>query len=1540
MTGVRKSPTPLYMHGPRPSESFFICLVLINVFLHLIAASESAVAATYYVDAINGRDSNPGTLAAPWKTISKSQSVAVGGDTVILHNGNYGDFIERNVNRTNWLIYKAAAGHHPQLTSISVSAYPTIVNSYLKFTGITVKRADDAIPIPAYVKLQNCRHLEFDSVILQGNGYHFGTIERGFALWTVKDVTIKNSTITGIGTEYQGGVIRGIDSLNADDVRIENCTINQCFIAIEANGNNWLIEDCHIFNIDNDAIQLNNVDNVTINRNIIHDIRSVIIYSDDTGASYDKQNYTITAKEGSQPYPTDPELLTGNENFVRLTDQHGNYITTEYGGYQYQWFWIERITSHTITIRHLNNQPAPDLNYPNISRVEIRRGEHNDFIQFKNNGPCNNVTISNNICYNSFRNGFFLNPKPSTNLTIENNLIYNTRLRAIGIGGVIQLGPIQNIILRNNTLDGMVSTNNRNAAFSSITGNIIKKLTVNTDSGIVIQQEDYNIFGTMGTHIMGNYRRGSHTTLLGTANDYQLYKALFANYNSNDFTLAPNSLAIDFGHPDYAPERDILGNPRDSRPDAGCYEYLPPETANHPPVLQQIGNKSVNENSLLAFMITATDPDGDAITYSAQPLPRGATFSSQTLRWTPTYEQAGNYQVTFTASDGQAQDAETITITVNNVNRAPVLDAIGNKSISEGSILSFSVTATDADGDTITYSAINLPRGAVFANQTFTWTPGYDQSGTYQVSFIASDGQAQDSQTISITVNNVNRAPILSPIGNKSVGVDSLLTFSVNAADPDGDTIQYSVDSLPTGARFVSQRFSWVPTQSQAGNYEVTFMASDGQAQDSETVAITVSGTDKTPPTVTNCSPAPDSIQAPLNSLIILHVTDTGKGVDANSVTIKVDGHIAYAGNTDFYEGQFGNCRKSGTKANYRFVYQSNKMFDFDQTITVKINASDLAGNAMGEYSYCFRTEMRSFGKNRKVSSNPGGLGKCGPVTGRDSNGNIWVAWHAGPSGSRNIYISKLTVGAKNFENCIQLTSNAADQCNPDIALAGNGHLFIVWQDNRRGNWDIYMSSSADGMNWSSPELITDSNDNQINPAIVMDRVTPNRGYITWQDDRGGNQDIYIVTSDNGFLTKVVSRITSDSADQLEPAMAVDSVSNIYVVWTDRRNGTDDIYGASSNNGPWRNVAIVRKANNQSHPVIATEANGSILHLLWVDDISGNSDIYYVATDGLPGGPLTGTNIIDDSSGADQLEPAIAVTGSTGNNLRVFACWQDWRNVNSSGADTDLYFAEISSGSSTNVFVGDDTTNADQSEPVVGIDEYGHPYVIWTDTRNINADIYYAGSTSVEPTALAMKDVPASQGAKVYATATATSSVDEVCIEVPPGAYSSDMKITISRVQNPQLFTIQQLSPVYEFGPSGIEFAKPVTITIPYQAPGPGDAVSAYWYNPLTGTLNQQGITDVQSIIISPTSHALRFKTNHLTQYLVGSSSSGSGGNTASGAGASSGAGGCSICASGDGRFIDFLLPYVGLTIVMAMVKLRDFRQRQTSYSTKSKCGK
>lgn len=267
----------------------------------------------------------------------------------------------------------------------------------------------------------------------------------------------------------------------------------------------------------------------------------------------------------------------------------------------------------------------------------------------------------------------------------------------------------------------------------------------------------------------------------------------------------------------------------------------PHASTNLSPAIEPISNQTVAEGQTLTFTLKAVDPENGLITYSALNLPPGATFDANThvFSWTPGYSDAGTYSnIIFTATDNGSpalSDSKTIGITVTNTNRAPILAPIGNKIVLENHNLSFALSATDPDGDALTYSAANLPLGATFnsGTRTFSWTPGYNDEGNYNnVEFTVTDSGSPMElavQLITITVGNVNRAPVIVSPGAQEVLENHLLSFTLSASDPDGNAIVISAVGLPAGATFNSGThvFSWTPTLAQAGVYTVTFTAND-----------------------------------------------------------------------------------------------------------------------------------------------------------------------------------------------------------------------------------------------------------------------------------------------------------------------------------------------------------------------------------------------------------------------------------------------------------------------------------------------------------------------------------------------------------------------------------------------------------------------------------------------------------------------------------------------------------------------------------------
>ena len=191
-------------------------------------------------------------------------------------------------------------------------------------------------------------------------------------------------------------------------------------------------------------------------------------------------------------------------------------------------------------------------------------------------------------------------------------------------------------------------------------------------------------------------------------------------------------------------------------------------SSNRPPVLGAIGNRTGDPGALLQIAVSASDPDGGALTLSATPLPAGATFAdagdgSGLFEWTPGAGQLGNHAVTFRVIDKgtpPASDSENVTLTIGTVNAPPVLAPIGRRSTRVGQPLHVAISATDANGDALVFTATGVPAGASFADAgngtaTLDWTPAGRRLGSQTVALSVTDDGAppeSDSESFDLVV--------------------------------------------------------------------------------------------------------------------------------------------------------------------------------------------------------------------------------------------------------------------------------------------------------------------------------------------------------------------------------------------------------------------------------------------------------------------------------------------------------------------------------------------------------------------------------------------------------------------------------------------------------------------------------------------------------------------------------------------------------------------------------------------------------------------
>jgi PKD repeat protein len=270
-----------------------------------------------------------------------------------------------------------------------------------------------------------------------------------------------------------------------------------------------------------------------------------------------------------------------------------------------------------------------------------------------------------------------------------------------------------------------------------------------------------------------------------------------------------------------------------------------------PPVVVAPGTVNGRANHLITFTAACSDPHGEAITLftliGAQntPLPDGAVFTpnatntSGTFTWTPTQAQTGTVSLRWKATDAEPFPLSTgpeqyTTKIVVSADRAPVVTAPASVAGAEGAPLAVNVSAADPDGDAITSLTTSpLPLGATFSSNgahtagTLDWTPDYNQAGTYNVTFTASN-LVSGSAVSAITVASVNRAPTANPGGPYSGVAGSPLLFDGSASsDPDGDALTYAWD-FGDGATGTGSKPSH--TYAAGGVYPVSLTVTDAGA--------------------------------------------------------------------------------------------------------------------------------------------------------------------------------------------------------------------------------------------------------------------------------------------------------------------------------------------------------------------------------------------------------------------------------------------------------------------------------------------------------------------------------------------------------------------------------------------------------------------------------------------------------------------------------------------------------------------------------------
>ena len=246
---------------------------------------------------------------------------------------------------------------------------------------------------------------------------------------------------------------------------------------------------------------------------------------------------------------------------------------------------------------------------------------------------------------------------------------------------------------------------------------------------------------------------------------------------------------------------------------------------------------TVKETDFVQIKAEAIDLDGDNIIYYY------STPLNENGEWQTGYDDAGEYDLELTASDGVNQVTQIVKLIVENRNQAPYL-AENKLSSKETQTIDLKKLIVDPDEDPLDYN-FDSP----FDNNG-VWNTGYDDEGTYTIDVMFSDGEFNSKGRIEVTVLKTNQPPVIlelfeeDKIVNAKEGKDLEFFVDVLDSDDDGLTITWNYDG-----EVISERSSgdFYLDYNQKGDHTLKLVITDGITEVIKEWTIKVEGTNRKP---------------------------------------------------------------------------------------------------------------------------------------------------------------------------------------------------------------------------------------------------------------------------------------------------------------------------------------------------------------------------------------------------------------------------------------------------------------------------------------------------------------------------------------------------------------------------------------------------------------------------------------------------------------------------------------------------------------------
>jgi hypothetical protein len=262
---------------------------------------------------------------------------------------------------------------------------------------------------------------------------------------------------------------------------------------------------------------------------------------------------------------------------------------------------------------------------------------------------------------------------------------------------------------------------------------------------------------------------------------------------------------------------------------------------------------TTNEDTQVDVVLTGSDVEGENLTFSVVSQPSHGTLSGTppNLKYTPAANYHGADAFTYRAKDATTYSSNaTVSITVNSINDAPVASD-QSVTTSEDTAKAITLGASDADGDTLTYSYTTPSKGTLSGTApNLTYTPTTNLNGSDSFTFYVFDGQVNsNTATVSMNITEVNDRPVAD---NKSVTTDedTPVAVTLTGSDVEGSPLTFSVVSSPSNGTLsgTPPNLTYTPKANFHGADAFTYRANDGPLNSlNATVSITVNSINDVP---------------------------------------------------------------------------------------------------------------------------------------------------------------------------------------------------------------------------------------------------------------------------------------------------------------------------------------------------------------------------------------------------------------------------------------------------------------------------------------------------------------------------------------------------------------------------------------------------------------------------------------------------------------------------------------------------------------------